>query len=199
MAVFALGAGTASTAAFAENPLGFYVGAAVGESTVRSDDYPYGYYGGFDGHHGAFKLTTGVRPISPVGAELEYIDFGNPGAGPNYFSSRSNADANATALFGVGYLPLPLPLLDIYGKVGVARLHANNAYNDGLSQGCNSPFGQGSLGICTSASNRWSTDLAYGAGVQTKFYKWAIRAEYERISATGGDPDVVSVGFTWTF
>jgi hypothetical protein len=26
----------------------------------------------------------------------------------------------------------------------------------------------------------------------------AIRAEYERVSASGGDPDIFSLGVTWT-
>jgi hypothetical protein len=46
----------ASTAAFAENALGFYFGAEVGESEVRRDGY-YGPY--FDEHHFAWKAIAG--------------------------------------------------------------------------------------------------------------------------------------------
>jgi hypothetical protein len=47
--------------------------------------------------------------------------------------------------------------------------------------------------------NQWSTDFAYGAGTQAKFGAIAVRAEYERISASGGKPDIVSLGITWNF
>jgi hypothetical protein len=47
--------------------------------------------------------------------------------------------------------------------------------------------------------NNWSTNFAYGFGVQTKWLGLAVRAEYERISASGGDPDALMVSATWTF
>ena len=91
----------ASATALAVDPLGLYVGAGVGESEIRRD----GYYGpNFNEHHVAWKAIAGIRPISPVGVELEYMDFGNPNAGPNYNFISANSDAKATALFGLGYL-----------------------------------------------------------------------------------------------
>lgn len=51
--------------------------------------------------------------------------------------------------------------------------------------------------ICASTDS--STNFAYGAGDQGKIGSLAIRAEYERISASGGNPDIVSLGVTWTF
>jgi hypothetical protein len=45
----------------------------------------------------------------------------------------------------------------------------------------------------------YETKVAYGAGVQTHFLGLAVRAEYERISSTYGDPDAVMVSATWTF
>jgi hypothetical protein len=44
-----------------------------------------------------------------------------------------------------------------------------------------------------------STNFSYGAGVQTKFRDCAVRAEYERISASNGSPDLLSLSVTWTF
>jgi hypothetical protein len=40
---------------------------------------------------------------------------------------------------------------------------------------------------------------AYGAGLQGKFGQFALRAEYERINASGGDPALSSVGILWRF
>lgn len=204
-AALALGVGCASTA-FAdnppENPLGFYFGAGVGESNVRSnnDPYDYGYPGYYDEHHAAWKVMAGIRPIAPVGAEVEYIDFGNPGNGYGYNNSNYYGQSDhprATAAFAVGYLPIPLPILDVYGKLGVARLQSNVSgfMNTGCSGGGACPYA-----ATPYRDNQWNTDFAYGVGVQAKFFPGlAVRAEYERISQTGGDPDAVTVGVTWAF
>jgi hypothetical protein len=113
-----------ATTASAEDPLGFYVGAGIGESEIRND----GYYGPhFNEQHFGWQAISGIRPILPVGVELEYIDFGDPSAGPNYHFRAANADAKAEALFALGYLPLPVPFLDIYGKLDVARLRSKLA------------------------------------------------------------------------
>src|ERR1700722_12512958 len=78
LATLVVGACAASTAALADNAAGFYLGAGVGYSTVRSDDPAYGYPGYFNDHETAWKVMAGVRPIPFVGAEAEYIDFGQP-------------------------------------------------------------------------------------------------------------------------
>jgi hypothetical protein len=191
-----------SGAALAENPLGFYVGAGVGESTVRSDDLGdgYGYYGGYGDHHFAWKALVGIRPIPIVGAELEYIDFGHPGGDGGYYDSYHyggpDTHPRAIAAFAVGHLPLPLPLLDVYAKAGAARLHTDVNGYDG--PGC--PAGQ----FCppfvgVAARDAWDTRFAYGVGVQSTLWSVALRAEYERIDSPYGDPDLLTVGATWTF
>jgi opacity protein-like surface antigen len=191
----------ASTPVLADDLLGFYVGAAIGESHVRTaqeinGDTGYDYQ--FDATHGAWKVTAGLRPISPLGVELEYIDFGNPSTGPSnaIFGELSNADQKAVALFGLGYLPLHVPFLDIYGKLGVARLHTAATEVSPIPV-C--PAGSTSCGPTTFNISDSSTNFAYGAGVQGKIGSLAIRAEYERISASGGNPDIFSLGVTWTF
>jgi hypothetical protein len=47
--------------------------------------------------------------------------------------------------------------------------------------------------------NQWSADFAYGAGAQLRKDNLALRFEYERIDAPGGQPDLLSVGMSWTF
>ncbi len=204
------GVGAVSTAVAANSwnpnswtPLGFYVGAGVGYSDVRGDGNYFGDDYGYDRHDTAWKVLAGLRPIAPVGAELEYIDFGNPSLDPayaydGYSYDNATTDTRATVLFGVGYLPIPLPFLDVFGKVGVARLEeTSSAYYT-----YNYPVGCGVCAPVPAGSDRqtdWSTDLAYGAGVQAKFANLAVRAEYERISTSGRDPDAVTVSATWTF
>ena len=91
-AVLAIGACGASTAALAQDPLGFYIGGGAGESTVRSDDPGYGLPGYYNDHQSAFQAVFGLRPLPFLGAEVEYIDFGQPSQrhrdfnDPNYFA-----------------------------------------------------------------------------------------------------------------
>jgi hypothetical protein len=200
LAVFALGACAASTAALASdiNPVGFYIGAGAGYSTVRSDDPAYGLPGYFNDHQTAWKAIVGVRPISFVGAELEYIDFGQPDHHDGYYNSAYyglDSHPRAGALFAVGYLPIPVPFLDIFGKAGVARLETDVT---STSSSC-APGTACSAQTTIFRSNRTDNKLAYGVGVQSRAWGIAFRAEYERISSTYGDPDALTVSATWTF
>ena len=198
LTILAVGACATSTAALAENPVGFYLGAGAGYSTIRSDDPAYGLPGYFNDHQTAWKVIAGVRPIHIIGAEYEYIDFGSPSNrygsnGFNYYGLDSHPRANM--LFGVGYLPLPIPFFDIYGKAGVARLQTD--VTTFVQDGCQGP----STSCAGTYFRRNQTDnkFAYGVGVQSKVWGVAFRAEYERISSQFGDPDALTVGATWTF
>jgi opacity protein-like surface antigen len=178
----AIGPALASPSAY--NPAGIYVGAGIGSSNVRNDGYYSSNYYGFDNRNTAWQLTAGIRPISIFGVEYDYMNFGSPDStyGPYYTSGNSSTYANA--LFGVGYLPLPLPMLDVYGKLGIARL-----YNSATVYGPGAPFYQ----------NTTNSDFAYGVGTQVKFGNLAVRAEFERISESSGSPDMLSVGVNFTF
>jgi Outer membrane protein beta-barrel domain len=202
-----LGAGAAVTVALgasapanADNPLGLYIGAGVGTSNVGDNNNNY-YYGGYHDHDAAWKALVGIRPLPIVGAEAEYIDFGSAHGNNGYYNSYYNYDSSshpkATVLYGLGYLPLPLPFIDVYGKLGVAHLQT-----DVTSNVCSTvTSGPGGLS-CTPTSYRidQSNDkFAYGAGVQAKFEDFAFRAEYERINSEYGDPSAFMVSATWTF
>jgi|SRR5450755_1496039 len=166
------------------NPAGVYVGAAVGQSNVRNNGYYSNDYYGFDNRDTSWQLTLGVRPVPVVGVEYDYMNFGSPNDTYGSFYNRGGSSTRANAVFGVGYLPLPLPFLDIYGKAGVARLQAHT-----MLYGAGTPFD-------LDYSN---TDFAYGAGTQFKFGNFAVRAEYDRIRDTNGDPDMLSVGVNFIF
>jgi opacity protein-like surface antigen len=198
LAFSALSLGLAAGTATADNLLGLYVGGGVGESTVRSDngfdpDYPTDSHP----HHTAWQVMAGVRPIPFLGAEAEYIDFGHPDSADNYsLTSPIAADSHPKAgvLSGVGYLPLPfVPLVDVFAKLGVARLETNvNSYSE---VAC----GEGTCALALTRQGVWETKVAYGAGVQAHFLGLAVRGEYERISSTLGDPDAFMLSATWTF
>jgi hypothetical protein len=204
MTLSVLSACAVSASASADNLLGFYVGAGAGESTVRSDHGfdPY-YPGDSHPHHTAWKVLAGIRPIPFVGAEAEYIDFGHPSSadssyvnGSGYYGSGADTHPKAGILSGVGYLPLPF--VDLFAKVGLARLETNvNIYSQGPCTGV-IPGGTCSQPVLSHQDAR-ETKVAYGAGVQTHFLGLALRGEYERISSTFGDPDAFMVSVTWTF
>lgn len=196
-ATLAIVACAASSSALASNPLGFYLGAGAGYSTIRSDDSSYGLPGYFNDHHAAWKAIAGVRPIPILGAEYEYIDFGQPG---RHYGSHSfdyyglDSHPRASALFGMGYLPLPIPFFDIYGKAGVARLQTDVTTFQAVPCSVNL-----TCPPIASRHNQTDNKFAYGAGVQSKAWGVSFRAEYERISSQFGDPDALTVSATWTF
>lgn len=89
---------------------------------------------------------------------------------------------------------MPLPLLDVYAKAGVARLQTMTSANGEFGCEFNCPLKGGSF-YRTQVGAR----LAYGAGFQVRVWRVALRAEYERISASNGDPNLASVGAIWNF
>jgi opacity protein-like surface antigen len=174
--------------AFAGDLLGLYVGGSAGQSQVEAN---VPTVGDFKQNHSAFKLIAGIRPISLIGAELSYIDFGHPSGSINAVSS--NVSEKGADAFGVLYLPVPV--VDVFVKAGLARLQSTlTSFKSGV-------------GTCTVTNpncalfrlDRTNTSFAAGAGAQVKFGPWAVRAEYERFNAAGGNPSLVSLGLTWTF
>jgi hypothetical protein len=127
-----------------------------------------------------------------------YTDFGNTNVSPpeGYILGSFSAQTKqyAATLFGVGYLPLPHQW-DLYAKLGAARLRTEDRSST-LPPSCGA--GAGCYPYLTS-QDAWSTDLAYGVGAHRRFGPFSIRAEYERIQATGGSPNLLSVGAAWKF
>jgi opacity protein-like surface antigen len=199
-AILAIAACGASGAAFADNPVGFYVGAGIGDSEIRSDNSNYGYPGYFNDNQFAWQGIIGIRPIRLVGVEATYIDFGQPSRHSGIYDfNASGADSHPTApaLFAVGYLPLPFPFIDVFGKAGAARLSTN--VTDFVPQPCVAG-GPCPYFLPTDRHQVTDTRFAYGAGVQSKFpFGLIVRGEYERISSQFGDPDAFMVSALWQF
>ena len=103
--------------AMADDLLGMYFGGAIGRAQMAADaSYPTIanlYPGEFKESHSAFKVMFGIRPISPIGAELAYIDFGHPRG--DIFAYPANASLKGTGAFGVLYSPVPV--FDLYLSV----------------------------------------------------------------------------------
>lgn len=172
--LLAAGAASAGTPALAADN-GIYVGGAVGQANVDAD---LSALGNFDEDDIGFKVLAGVRPVDLFAAEVAYVDFGSPRR--NIGPVRAAGEVKGAAAFGLVYLPLPLPLVDLYGKAGFARLDTQ--------------ISAGSFDL-----DRTDTDFAWGFGGQLNFGSLAVRAEYERFETDSGDPTLVSIGVTWTF
>jgi len=179
----------------------------VGEATLRSGNVPYlqALLGttpaAFSAHDTGWKAMIGVRPISLVGAELEYIDFGRVhGSIPGTLligNVQGDLHSDATALLGVAHVPLPVPLLDVYAKAGIARYQTSDTFSSGALS-CRQPLAC-IIGPVSYSLDRTDARLAYGAGTAVNISAFAIRVEYERIAANGADPDLLSIGLTWSF
>jgi hypothetical protein len=73
------------------------------------------------------RTAVAARPLRFLGVEFAHTDFGKVSAPPALFAYfNANSQQNAATAFAVGYLPLPAPYLDLYAKVGAARLHTQS-------------------------------------------------------------------------
>jgi Outer membrane protein beta-barrel domain len=181
----------------AEDLLDWYIGGAIGQAHLAAGaSYPTIANlnpGEFRENHSAFKAVVGVRPISLFGAELAYFDFGHPSG--SIFAYPANASLKGTAAFGILYLPVPV--IDLYVKAGLARLQSR--LNGFYPVGDNVCLAGEPCGTAPFELNRTSTSGAGGVGAQFKFGSWSVRAEYERFNAASGNPSLLSVGITWRF
>ncbi len=198
--------------ASAVDVLGLYAGGAVGQARVEAGNLldPGAAFGttptsgNFKRNHSAFKVMVGVRPISLVGAEVAYLDLGHPGGITGTIPIggavpiSTDVTMKGSAAFGVLYLPVPI--VDVYVKAGIARLQTIENSTFTLS----APYGTCVIGggpHCQFSSRQdvTNTGFAGGAGAQFKFGSLAVRGEYERFGAAGGHPSLFSLGLTWTF
>lgn len=171
--------------AFADSDLlGIYVGAGVGRADLKQDYYQ------IDAHTTGWKLLAGWRPLSFVGVEAEYADFGSKNVTTYAGAAHVSADAKAAALFGMVYLPVPLPWIDVYGKVGIADTKANTSI---------SPTGVFPPVITPATYDDSHTGVAWGAGLQFKFERLAARVEYEIFDGPQGNPTLLSAELTYSF
>lgn len=185
------------------DPLGVYVGAGLGRATLNDAQFDrFDYYDHYDGQPLGWEALIGIRPIAFLGAEAEYIDFGSShlGLGPSsyaggYTQQFQGGDIHdrAAAIFAVGYLPIPIPWIEPFGKLGFGQIWQHGSFS-GLYQGTPTSGSQ----------TTHPSGAAYGGGVQFHFQQLAVRAQYERISGSrssdGWDnPSLWSVGVNWTF
>ena len=184
----------APTSALAQDN-GIYLGIAA--SDVSTD---YGWRTDLlstaaDEDTSGFKLIGGVRPLDRLAIEANYVDLGTSGAELSIVCAatigfpcpnRASIDGRAVSVSVLGFVTLPL--VDIYGRLGVSRWEADGDLRfTGAGSGLTVP------------TTREGTDPTVGVGVQFRFASMALRAEYEYFEILDDSAGAVSVGLTYTF
>ena len=175
LTVLALAAGVAR----ADSDL-IYVGAGISKDKL-SNIAPSG--GLSDLNNTSWKVLGGLRVVKFLGVEADYLNLGSQTSA--FVNTGSHSEAKAATGFAVGYLPLPVPFVDLYGKAGLARWS--------LSGSTSTPGG-------LFAFSDHGTEFAWGAGAQVHFGNIGGRLEYEnfRIPNTDG-ARVISVAAIFKF
>jgi opacity protein-like surface antigen len=173
--------------AMADDALGLYLGGAIGESRVEADSLGYST-DNFKENHSAYQFMVGIRPVSVLGVEVDYVDFGHPRSTLN--DAAADATLKGAAAFAVFYLPAPV--MDIFAKAGLARLQSTLNGSQPVHPECLSCPSLFSL-------DRTDTHFAAGLGAQYKFGPLAIRTDYEYFESAGEHPTVWTLGFSFTF
>lgn len=196
VALLSLGTGAAA----AGDLLGLQVGASAGVADWAINPPVAAGYPSLHHTGAGWKIFAESRPLSLLGAEISYADFGSRRQQPNQGSNSTagvGADyARVTAFSAMvlGFLPLRLSTVDVYLKLGAAQLNDVNEQS-----GCvgDVAFGQPCLPIARARA--WRTEPAYGAGSQLHMGHLALRAEFERIHRPAGSVSFGSIGAGWLF
>lgn len=117
-----------------------------------------------------WKAWAAVRPISLFAVEADYVDLGSQTtACIDICGAVTHVQYKAFAGYAVGFVPIPVPYLDLFGKVGLARWTAS---------GGTSLLATGGF---TSLSDN-GTQFAWGIGGQVHLGNIGARLEYESFS-----------------
>ena len=146
----------------------FYFGAGVtsnklNDIVVQGTAFP-------DLDKTSWKVFAGFRPISAFAVEADYLDLGSAtvegacvgGCCMEACRGLYQSDAQVFAAYALGFLPMPVPFLDIYGKAGLAHSKLDTK-----------------LGVATSNTG---TEIAWGVGVQAHVSIIGARLEYEQFN-----------------
>ena len=147
--------------AYADNGT-FYVGAGISRDNLKDITATAS-----DLNSTNWKIWAGFRPISVFAVEADYIDLGSQTVTtPGVVSTH--LDYKAFAAYAVGFAPIPVPYLDVFGKAGLARWNS--------SGGTSVPGGP-----FFSLSDQ-GTQFAWGIGAQVHVGNFGGRLEYENFS-----------------
>ena len=174
IALALVGAAGAAAASAADSNGFLYLGAGLSNDKVEGITHtgvPFS-----DINKTSWKVLAGFRPVNFVAVEADYLDLGNK-TSTLINGVSSHSDAKAFAGYAVGFLPLPVPFLDVFGKAGVARWKLNGSASSAGTLPPSSFF----------AFSDEGTEFAWGAGAQAHIGNIGGRLEYERFRIPNTD------------
>ena len=118
-----------------------------------------------------WKVWAGLRPISLLGIEADYLRLGSETSSFMFVdgTSTTHLEYKAVAAYGIGFLPIPVPSLDVFGKVGLVRWTS--------SGGSTVVIGTGPGSFSSLSDN--GSQFAWGVGGQLHLGNLGARLEYE--------------------
>lgn len=163
LSALALAAGVAQ----ADSPT-FYFGAGISRNQLSGISNAGTDYS--DISKDSWKVFAGFRPLSFIAGELDYMDMGS---GTSTFGNGNTTTSKAKAFAGyaVGFLPIPVPYLDLFAKAGLARYQLDGS-------------GTAAGGVPLLSFTTKSTEFAWGGGAQVHFGNFGARLEYENFNMT---------------
>lgn len=175
----------ASSTVLAEIQPGFYAGAGVGKATIELDDED-GF--GFDSDDTAFKVFGGYNFNQYFAIEAAYFDGGAPEETViSVPGARGTVEVGTTGLIAsvLGRVPLG-DMFSLYGKLGFA------SYDAEVKGRVN--------GNVVAEEDGSDDDVAYGVGAAFNLGpSFELRAEYEAISISDGDFNMLTVNGLFKF
>lgn len=163
----------AAGGAQADNGL-LYVGAGITRDTLKDITATNS-----DLDSTNWKVYAGFRPISLFAVEADYIDLGSQtlngqSQGSVVTSPATNRNTHlqykAFAGYLVGFAPIPVPYLDVFGKIGAARWTSSGG-----------TYIPGDSSSFFSLSDR-GTQFAWGLGGQVHVGNFGARLEYDNFN-----------------
>ncbi|HUL47926.1 MAG TPA: outer membrane beta-barrel protein [Steroidobacteraceae bacterium] len=136
----------------------FYVGAGISKDKLSDIANQGTNFADIDST--SWKVFAGFRPLSVFAIEADYLDLGSE-------DSSTHTDAKAFAGYAVGFLPIPVPFLDVFGKAGLSRVKLNGSAVSPLP----------AVSFSTSG-----TEFAWGGGAGVHVGNFGARLEYERFN-----------------
>jgi outer membrane protein with beta-barrel domain len=132
----------------------------------------------------SWKAFAGLRPINLFAVEADYIDLGSQTS--SFLGNTVHLQYEAFAGYAVGFVPLPVPYLDVFGKIGLARWS---------SSGSNASVPNGFFSLSENG-----TEFAWGIGTQVHFGSVGARLEYESFNIPNTEgANVVSLEVMFLF
>jgi len=152
----------------------FYIGAGISSSRISEVTAINS-----DLNSTSWKAFAGVRPLNAFAVEADYLDLGSKTINQNLVAAEGSTHLQYRAFAGyaVGFVPVPVPFVDVFGKVGLVR------WSQSGGNSINSPLGSSFLSLSNNG-----TKLAWGIGAQAHLGSIGGRLEYEsfHIANTSG-------------